>query len=302
MKRLFATVVVASALAGCGTTVGQSLDSTMGTGLMGSQSTHAHGFGFKFSAGRPMNPFHSMVFRGGSLPSQADLRSQDSPIRDQGQLGSCTAFSMAGGLRQFLENKEANRVAQQQPFGSFINIPVRAAAKFTELSTLQFYYDERVIDGDVDQDAGSTMTTGMTVLSNTGVAPESDWPYDITKFTQKPPAKADKDAGQFKIQAKTALNNLDDIKATVAGGYPVVFGFQVFDNFMNIGSDGKMPMPAQDSQIIGGHAVMVVGYDDAKQVLVIRNSWSSSWGDNGYFYMPYAYVTPDNVSDIWTAK
>ena len=304
LKRWFAPLIAVAALAGCGVgPVGQTLNNSLSTSVFGASSVGGHGLGFKFSAGRPMNPYQPDVYMGASLPSQVDLRSQDSPISDQGQLGACTAFAMGRGLRQFDELKEARMYAQQSPFGGFYNVPVQAAASFTELSPLWFYYAERVADGsDVSQDTGSTITTGMNVLTSQGIPPETDWPYDITKFSQKPPAKAYQDASEFKLSSKTPLNTLDDIKATVASGWPVVFGFQVYDNFMGIGSDGMMPMPTASNYVEGGHAVMVLGYDDARQVLIIRNSWGASWGDHGYFYMPYAYVTPDNVSDIWTGK
>ncbi|MBU6429656.1 MAG: hypothetical protein KGR26_11630, partial [Cyanobacteria bacterium REEB65] len=163
-KNWIAPMIIATALAGCGAPFDASLTGAMGTGLVGAVSMHGHGLGFRFGAGRPMNPFEPALFRGGSLPSQVDNRAVCSPIADQGQLGSCTAFAIGRGLREYLENKEANQVAQQQPFGGFVNLPLRAGAAFTTLSALQLYYNERVIDGDPEQDAGSTMTTGMTVL------------------------------------------------------------------------------------------------------------------------------------------
>jgi C1A family cysteine protease len=68
-----------------------------------------------------------------------------------------------------------------------------------------------------------------------------------------------------------------------------------------VAQTGIMPMPQQSEKLMGGHAVLCVGYDDAKKVFIIRNSWGDQWGDKGYFYMPYSYATnTDLATDFWT--
>lgn len=220
----------------------------------------------------------------GNLPSSVDLRTTGkiSPVYDQGQLGSCTAFAMGKGLRETLTNM--------------------AGAKPTPVSALYLYYKERQIEGTVGQDSGANMETGMKVLQNSGDCLDSTMPYNIAKFTQKPSAKAESEAANLKIDGYTQLPDLNGLKAQLASGQPAVFGFTVYQSFMNIGSNGVMPMPKAGEQVIGGHAVFVVGYDDNKQSLIVRNSWGTSWGDNGYFYMPYAYFTSDNVDGIFGGK
>ncbi|HEY9720593.1 MAG TPA: C1 family peptidase [Oscillatoriaceae cyanobacterium] len=229
---------------------------------------------------RTARPAH--LPRQAMLPSHVDLRDQMPPVYDQGQLGSCSAFSIAKGFREWLERKEGQ--------GD------------TQLSALFFYYAERKDQGTVSQDSGSTITEGFKVLQNVGVAPDRDWSYDIAKFAEEPPAKAFKDAAAYKIHSATQLSNLDDVKTALAGGSAVSFGFLVHASFQGIGSDGMMPMPKRNDKVEGGHAVLAVGYDDAKKVLIVRNSWSSGWGDSGYFYMPYAYVTAKNTADFWTGQ
>jgi C1A family cysteine protease len=281
---------------GCGTT-GMTLPGMMGANSSSyeAQAHHTatgirHTLGYNVARYETLQAPHAQLHRiprAGQLPTAVDNRQFCSPVADQGQLGSCTAFSMVKGLREYLQRKEG----QTQ----------------IALSPLFFYYQERVIEGSVSQDSGATITDGMTVLKNTGTCPETDDPYNIAKFTVKPSPKAVADAGVGKVQSTTQLATLDDVKTALAQGHAVSLGFTVYSSFENIGANGVMPMPGKGEQIIGGHAVLAVGYDDAKQVLIVRNSWGPSWGDQGYFYMPYAYTAAKNagqplVSEWWTAQ
>lgn len=221
----------------------------------------------------------------GPLPESVDNRQFCSPVADQGQLGSCTAFSMGKGLREYLQNKNGETK--------------------TPMSPLWLYYNERAHMGKeyINQDSGANMSDGNWVLSNLGCATEQTWPYNIAKFTVKPPKAADASAAAWKIHDATNLANLDDVKAAVAAGQPVVFGFTVYESFENIGSNGIMPDPKPGEGVLGGHAVMVVGYDDKKGYLTVRNSWGGDWGDHGYFYMSYKFAADgNNASDWWTAS
>ncbi len=83
----------------------------------------------------------------------------------------------------------------------------------------------------------------------------------------------------------------------------MVFGFSVYESFESdsVASTGVVPMPSPNEQLLGGHAVVLVGYDDTKKVWIVRNSWGTNWGQAGYFTMPYAYLTNSNLaSDFWT--
>ena len=95
---------------------------------------------------------------------------------------------------------------------------------------------------------------------------------------------------------------LNQIKGCLAHGYPFVFGFPVYESFesQEVAKTGVVPMPGSSEQMLGGHAVLAVGYDDATQRFLVRNSWGDGWGMGGYFTMPYAYLMDRGLSsDFW---
>ena len=219
------------------------------------------------------------------IPPRIDNRQYCSPVADQGSLGSCTAFANGKGLREYLEIRHHEKYGQ-----------------FTPMSPLFLYYEERSLDGTINIDSGAAVADGLEVLQTEGCAPEADWPYVISNFTIMPPTEAYQDALSWKIRMPEVLSSLTDIKEAVAQGAPVVIGFTFYDSSMystQVAQTGVMPMPAANDQPDGGHAVLVVGYDDNDQWLIVKNSWGPGWGDKGYFYMPYAFVTPDNVDQMY---
>jgi C1A family cysteine protease len=213
-----------------------------------------------------------------ALPSSVDLRPKMPPVYDQGQLGSCTANAIGAAL-------EFHELTQVMPSRLFI------------------YYNERFMEGDVDQDAGAQIRDGIKSVSLVGVCPESEWPYEPAQFATKPPEKCYTDALQaVAVKYARVQPTQFQIKAALAGGHPVVIGFTVYESFEGpeVASTGEMALPQPNEGKLGGHAVLVVGYDDAKGRWIVRNSWGTGWGDGGYFYMPYAYLTtPGLASDFW---
>ncbi len=221
-----------------------------------------------------------------ALPPKADLRPQCPAVYDQGQLGSCTGNSIAGAV-QFERMK-------QKLTPNFIP------------SRLFIYYNERVIEGTVDSDSGAQIRDGIKVVATEGVPPETDWPYDIAKFAQKPPPAAYTDALQDRaVQYQRLVQNLGQMKGCLASGYPFVFGFTVYESFesQTVAQTGVVPMPASGETVVGGHAVAAVGYDDSQQRFIVRNSWGETWGMQGYFTIPYAYLLDSHLaSDFWTIR
>ena len=219
------------------------------------------------------------------LPPSVDLRPTCPPIQDQGQLGSCTAFAITGAL------------GYDQ---------IKQGETFTPLSELFVYYNERAKEHTIASDAGASIRDGIYSVSHQGACPELEWPYNISQFTVKPSHKCYEDARSHRALSYQRLNQaLSQLKSCLASGYPFVFGFTVYTSFESgvVARTGIVPMPELDESVLGGHAVVAVGYDDAKQWFIVRNSWGASFGDKGYVYMPYAYLTDRGLSsDFWTIR
>ena len=147
---------------------------------------------------------------------------------------------------------------------------------------------------------------GFKVLGNEGAPPETDWPYDISKFAQRPPDNAYADAQKHRaISYQSVVQNSSSLRTCIAEGYPFVFGFTVYESFesQEVARTGTVEMPGAGERTLGGHAVVGVGYEDASQRFTVRNSWGEGWGDSGYFTMPYAYLLDSNLaSDFWTLR
>lgn len=223
---------------------------------------------------------------GTPLPSKVDLRQNCPPVYDQGQLGSCTANAIAGAI-------EFDRMKQNL-------IPL-----FTP-SRLFIYYNERSIEGTTASDSGAQIRDGIKSIGAQGVCPEPEWPYDISKFENQPPASCYQDAVAHKaILYKRLVRDLNQMRGCLASGYPFVLGITVYASFESqaVAQSGQVPMPASNEQLLGGHAVLAVGYDDDQQTLLVRNSWGPSWGMNGYCTLPYGYVGQRNLSsDFWVIR
>ncbi len=233
-----------------------------------------------------------------ALPPSADLRSQCPPVYDQEQIGSCTANAI-GAAFEFEVKKQG--LADFMPSRLFI------------------YYNERAMEGHTGTDSGAQIRDGIKSVATLGVCPEPEWPYDGRPALsdggpfppgdpagEQPPDTCYKDALSNRATTYSrVVQNLDQMRGCLAAGYPFVFGFTVYASFesQQVAQTGVVPMPAPGEQVLGGHAVLAVGYDDAAQTFLVRNSWGTTWGQAGYFTMPYAYLTTRGLaSDFWTIR
>jgi len=217
------------------------------------------------------------------LPKKADLRGPTMPkIYDQGELGSCTANAI-GAAFEFGQSKQG--------------------LKDFMPSRLFIYYNERALEGTIETDSGAMIRDGVKSVAKVGVCTEVTWPYDIPKFTEKPPRTAYSEAKKHQaLVYRRVLGNLHQMQGCLAQGYPFVFGFSVYESFMSpeVAKTGIVPLPPRGEQLIGGHAVLAVGYDDKEQSFIVRNSWGTGWGMKGYCMMNYAYLTdPSLARDFW---
>ncbi|WNR43887.1 C1 family peptidase [Paenibacillus roseipurpureus] len=222
------------------------------------------------------------------LPKKVDLRSEMSPVVDQGSLGSCTANAIASGLREYL------LLSSQE--------------NWTELSRLFLYWHERQLEGHINEDSGAYIRDGMKVLQKIGVCPEEDYPYILSEFRDRPVREAELHAANYRINDYHRISDLHALKAALAEGLPVVIGMQLYESFQSADAadTGKIPAPKKSKErVLGGHAMLAVGYVDrgTSGHVIVRNSWGAAWGDHGYCYMPYKmFQDPDCLMDMWTGK
>lgn len=223
-----------------------------------------------------------------NFPPIIDLRPGCPSLPEQGQLGSCTGHGVAFAIHfeMMLQN--------------FLNpfLPSR----------LLIYYMERVLEGTIASDAGAEIRDGIKCVATQGVTSELDWPYDVAKFAVKPPDQAFLNAQTFNALTSTTVlyqkidQDLNHLKGCLSSGYPFVFGFSVFESFESdaVARTGMVPMPAAHEDLVGGHCVCAVGYDNSKQAFLCANWWGKDWGMDGFFYLPYDFITDaDYANDFW---
>jgi len=220
------------------------------------------------------------------LPSKIDLRKKCPSVYDQGDLGSCTANAI-GAAFEF-------EVLKQSKSMDFMP------------SRLFIYYNERVIENTVNTDSGAQIRDGMKCVNKQGICPETMWPYHINQFAQKPSGECYNAALDHQVLSYHRITrSLNQMKGCLADGYPFVIGFTVYESFESeaVAKNGKLNMPKKNEQLMGGHAVLIVGYDDKSSRFIARNSWGTGWGQKGYFTMPYDYLMNGDLSDdFWTIR
>lgn len=234
-----------------------------------------------------------------ALPSSVDLRPQMPAVYDQGPIGSCTANSIAGAVQ--FDRLKSGKSPDFVPSRLFI------------------YYHERSIERTIPLDAGAIIRDGIKTVADKGVCPETDWPYIATPADPttsefplgspprtNPPSSAYGAAWHYKaLTYYRVTQTLSQLKGCLAEGYPFVFGFTVYANIYDATGNPvtTLNLPKPSDQQLGGHAILAAGYDDSKQMFIIRNSWGPNVMDNGYFYMAYNYVTDNQLSsDFWTIR
>jgi C1A family cysteine protease len=221
-----------------------------------------------------------------SLPPWVDLRRACPPVYDQRSLGSCTANVVAAAL-QF------DQVKQGRPF------------HFTP-SRLFIYYNARSLEGTIEVDSGAMIRDAVKSVATWGACPEPMWGYDTAALRARPSLPCYQVAAWHKaVRYERVAQDLMQMKGCLASGYPFALGFTVYDSFLTpeVAATGHAPLPTTAEQVAGSHAVLAVGYDDAHRWFILRNSWGPRWGMQGYFTLPYSYLTQASLADdFWTVR
>jgi C1A family cysteine protease len=257
------------------------------------QKRHLHGW----IPGRP-DP-RDRVFKASAvgslfLPGKIDLSPLWVRIENQGEIGSCTANSATSCL-EYLFKKSGKPVP--------------------ELSRLFVYWMTRVRVEHVPgtEDAGAVIRDVMKSLAKYGACLEKSWPYDESKFSIEPTKAAQDEGLKYQLLASGAgdykpgyylLPTLYAMKKCLAEGYPFVGGFSVPESMMSeeTAKTGIVKLPAKGEEIVGGHAIAFVGYDNSTKLLKFCNSWGSGWGKGGFGFLPYDYFAKGLLSDCWVMR
>jgi C1A family cysteine protease len=229
------------------------------------------------------------------VPTKVDLSPDMPPVYDQGQLGSCTANACNANFQfQAMKQKEPDQLVPSRLFE---------------------YYNSRItqIPASPNEDSGASLSVSIECLNKFGVCDEKDYPYVIADFTKKPPGDLYDKAKYHKcFESKRIIPNHDQMKGCLREGFPFVMGVAVYSSFMTLeaGKTGIIPDPktvdvgkVKAETLLGGHAILCVGYDDETKHYKFRNSWSDKWGDKGYGYLSYEFLTNDNLAyDMWSVR
>lgn len=216
-----------------------------------------------------------------------DLRSGFTPIKDQGQIGACTVFSVASLFEYILKKNQH---------------------KNFDLSELFVYYNVRKKNDEVQNDTGSSYRDVITSIGTEGICSEELHPYS-KGLHGEPSSEAYDDAKTRRItKALNVKVSESDIKSAVQEGYPVAISLKVYESFSsttfggqgsNVGVSGFVSYPTNDELAdgeFGWHAMVIVGYSDDDRYFVVRNSWGEKFGDKGYCYIPYSYICDTDLN------
>lgn len=245
------------------------------------------------------NKYSAPLHAGIRMQPSVDLRPLDSMIFDQGQEGSCTA-NAACGMADFLEIKKGIAADPDQ------NPQEYTSGRYQNSSRSFVYWNERNIDGDPTVDQGSYLHTASKVFTDIGACDAKAYPYKPEHLYGQPPPETFTLAQTHKVQQALNIPDGDvfSMQANLAGGFPFIIGISVYSSFPEQEPNtGVVPMPNQwYDQLMGGHAICVVGYT-ASQQFIFRNSWGTSWGMNGYGFIPFEYFADTSLaSDVWTFR
>jgi len=233
-------------------------------------------------------PFLSLLNRQ-QLPNIVDLRPYLSPIEEQYTLGSCVGNALASILEYFYFHNTGH---------------------MKTFSRLFIYYNARMMEDEMSQrnateiDSGADLQFAIVSLIKYGCCEEQYWPFYQHLINIQPNDQAYENGQHYRLNEFSRLsNNINQLRECLAEGYPFVMAIKIFPSFAS-NHHGYIPMPKRHEKSSQyRHAIVCVGYIHSERVFIIRNSHGIQWGDHGYGYLPYEYVTDKILTkDLWAIK
>ncbi len=212
----------------------------------------------------------------GQLPAKHSLRKYVREVYEQGPIGSCTANAFCTAYRILEQDK------------SFIP------------SRLWIYFYERLMEDPTHDirnlaDVGADVISAELYVKHHGVCSERLWPYDTSKYNCLPPPNCALDAAKHKISAHSQIS-YKSIRAFIAAGIPVLIAIGLYESFETVDRTGRVALPdVANERLLGGHEMCVIGYDNDTKTFEVQNSWGPTWGNHGYCYLPYKYVSSNTL-------
>jgi C1A family cysteine protease len=205
------------------------------------------------------------------VKKSVDLRSWDSPIEDQGELGACAGHAMTNAYE--------------------LMVKMSYPDCFAELSQLYVYYHTRHLEKTVEADLGVfSIRNLITATKRYGACTEKLWPYDISKYKDQPTPECYVDALNRSITEYQSLQSVTDMLESLSTDRPIIIGLDVYESFLTLNAENPVVQMPTTDLLLGGHAMSVVGYSLEKEQFIAKNSFGSTWGDAGYCWLPFEYV------------
>ena len=228
------------------------------------------------------------IYKPKPLPPKFDLNKNMEDVYDQGELGSCSANASCSAYKF---------ACKAQPM---VATSKEAVKKF-EPSRLYLYYKDRELSHNENIDSGASISDNVQVLMKNGVCCENLWEYNIDKFNMKPPKNCDEDALTHRAVKYNKIGQSElQIKNSIYNGYPVIFGMIIKESIYKINQSNYIYQPFVSEPVLGGHALLIIGYDDTTKLFNIRNSWSKDFGNQGNFCIPYSIILDATTCwDFW---
>ncbi len=237
------------------------------------------------------NIIQDKSFKASIFSQIIDYTSQMSPVKDQGDFGSCVAFATVA-MKEWQEQQEYLRETK-------LRKNYKRKSKYYDLSEQWIYYKCKDIDGHPKKE-GTSIRIAMKILNKIGVPCEKAWKYNV-KYEGKPKSWANLIALWALSGSYYRISTPDELIQSLKENGPVVIGIGCFREIFLATGNGIVNYPKDPLSCYGGHAICIVGWDPSRRLFKFKNSWGTVWGQKGYGYLPYKYIQ-DFMWDGWFIK